>query len=298
MPKIIQFLHTAVEAKPVNAFDNIIPWNNNTDHRRKFLLSSGKFVNNDEQEEKNELVFWGEWEAQSYITRITRGDDKPPKYLNKPFIDPTVSKRTHNTDPNVFGERFKYIICKQTFFHNVLTNLEEKSIILFGSSIDGQFCLDTVFVVSNIKPNYTLISIETLFPKQKWGQYYHASVNPIYDDTQYNSQADNTEDFCRISDEREYTYYESVDFSEREKYNNIYSFVPCIEYDGANPNRSFRQPIIKLDFIKGGQTMGVNSKNCSTDEISEYWNSIVEQIEEAGLKKGTFFKTPELFKKE
>lgn len=136
MPKIIQFLHTAQEATPINESDNIIPWNNNDTHRRKFILSEGKYVvSNDEQVERA-LVFWGEWEAQSEIERINIGNLNPPNYLNRPFINPTFPNRTHNTDPYVFGENFRYIICKQGYFHNVLTNLEPSSIILFGSSIN------------------------------------------------------------------------------------------------------------------------------------------------------------------
>ena len=41
MPKIIQFLHTSVEATPENSNESVIEWNNNKDHRRKFILSKG-----------------------------------------------------------------------------------------------------------------------------------------------------------------------------------------------------------------------------------------------------------------
>lgn len=293
MPKIIQFLHTAVEAEPVSVNDSIIPWNNHDSHRRKFLLSQGKYVANNEIESESKLVFWGEWEAQSDVVRISKSNNIPPRYLNTPFINPSVSNRTHNTDPNVFGTRFKYIICKQTFFHNLLTNLESKSIILFGSCINGNFCLDTVFVVSEIQNNYNLKTIERLFPREKRGQYYHASVNPIYDDTNYNQDI-NEEDSCRISDQNDYTYYESVDFTDKEKYNGIFSFVPCKQFDSEKQsNYIFRQPILNLDFIKGKQTQGINSKDCTESEIEDYWKEIARQVEECGLEKGTFFKTPE-----
>jgi hypothetical protein len=291
MPKIIQFLHTAQEATPNNELDNFIPWNNYDTHRRKFILSNGKYVNNNDEQVENELVFWGEWEAQSEIVRINNGNPNPPNYLNRPFINPAVPNRTHNTDPYVFGNNFRYIICKQGYFHNVLTNLEPNSIILFGSSIHGQFCLDTVFVVSEDKTNYTINTIENLFPLNNRGQYYHASVNPIYDEFEYNINAQN-EDFCRINDQREYTFYKSVTFDERQKFNGVYSFVPCKEYN--KQNFIFRQPPITLDFIKGNQTQGINSKDCSIEEIIKYWNDIVNQIEKKNLRKGTYFKTPEL----
>lgn len=291
MPKIIQFLHTAQEATPINDLDNIIPWNNYDTHRRKFILSNGKFVNDKNELEENELVFWGEWEAQSEIEKINNGNPNPPNFLNIPFINPAVPNRTHNTDPYVFGKNFRYIICKQGYFHNVLTNLEPNSIILFGSSINGDFCLDTLFVVSKEMSNYTINTIENLFPLNNRGQYYHASVNPIYDEFEYNRNAQN-EDFCRINDQRIYSYYKSVNFEERHNYNDVYSFVPCKLYNQRN--FTFRQPPIKLDFIKGNQKQGVNSKECTTDEIIKYWNDIVNQIKRNELIKGTYFKTPEL----
>lgn len=294
MPKIIQFLHTALEATPSSDTDNFIPWNNNDTHRRKFILSNGKFVNDNGELEEGDLVFWGEWEAQSEIERININNNTPPNFINKPFLNPSVPIRTHNTDPYVFGKNFRYIICKQGFFHNVLTKLEPNSIILFGSSINGQFCLDTVFVVSKDKINYTIDTIENLFPQNERGQYYHASVNPIYDEFEYNKNAQN-EDFCRISDQREYTFYKAVNYEDRLNYNNIYSFVPCRVYN--HPNYIFRQPIINLDFINGNQNQGVNSKDCSEEEIIKYWNDIVNQIENKNMKKATFFKTPDIKKR-
>lgn len=291
MPKIIQFLHTALEASPLNDSDNFIPWNNNDSHRRKFILSNGKYINENNLAEVSDLVFWGEWEAQSLIEKINNTNQSPPNYLNKPFLNPSTPNRTHNTDPYVFGNNFRYIICKQGFFHNVLTNLEANSIILFGSSINGQFCLDTVFVVSDDKSNYTINNIEKLFPVNKRGQYYHASVNPIYDEFDYNKNALD-EDFCRINDDREYTFYKAVNFDDRNNYNNIYSFVPCRLYN--QPNYAFRQPIINLDFINGNQTQGIKSKDCSVEEIVFYWNEIVKQIENKNLKRAVYFKNPEI----
>jgi hypothetical protein len=69
MPRIVQFLHTAVEATPEEEHDIIIPWNNHKDHRRKFILSEGKYVN-EGKEENGDLTFWGEWEAQSNIEEL------------------------------------------------------------------------------------------------------------------------------------------------------------------------------------------------------------------------------------
>ena len=56
----------------------------------------------------------------------------------------------------------------------------------------------------------------------------------------------------------------------------------------------FKQPKIKLDFLEHLQTQGINSKDCSLEEIIDFWMEIVNQIDENGLKKGTWFKTPKL----
>ena len=294
MPKIIQFLHTAHEASPQSENDTIIPWNNQDTHRRKFIKSPGRYINNLGYETDDELTFWGEWEPQSQVIKLKNSKQYLPKYLNIPFINPSVPNRTHNTDPNVFGKHFKYIICKQGFFHNVLTNLEENSIILFGSSVNREFCIDTLFVVSRIKTNYNISTIEDLFPVDTRGKYYHASVNPIYDDTNYNVKV-NEEDSCRISEEKTYTFYESVDFSERDSYSGMYSFVPVkIFNQDKESSYVFKQPIIRLDFLEHMQTQGVNSKDCHLQEIIYYWKEIENQIEANDLKKGTWFKSPEL----
>lgn len=294
MPKIIQFLHTAFEAIPKNENDVSIPWNNFETHRRKFIKSPGKYVNEQELEIDEELSFWGEWEPQSQIIKMKNDKKYLPKYLNIPFINPSVPNRTHNTDPYVFGKHFKYIICKQRAFHKVLTNLEENSLILFGSCIDKKFCLDTLFVVSRTQINYNISTIENLFPINRRGSYYHASVNPIYDDTNYNMNI-NEEDSCRIDEKFTYRFYESVDYIERDKYNGLYSFVPVKIYNQERESSYvFKQPAIHLDFIENMQTQGINSKTCYLNEITGYWEKIAEQIEEFGLKKGTWFKTPEL----
>jgi len=290
MPRIIQFLHTAVEAEP-NKNESIIHWNNNKDHRRKFILSEGKYVK-DNNEENSDLVFWGEWEAQSKVENLKSTKEHLPKYLNLPYLDPSVSERTHNTDPYVFGQNFRYIVCKQGF-SKILRNLEPFSLILFGSCINKKFCLDTVFLVSEEIQKYDLNNIEDIFKSKN--QYYYASVNPLYDDTNCNSNVNN-EDSCKIEADEEYSFYKGVNFDEKDKYEGIYSFVPCRRYDAENGFK-FKQPEINLDFISEKQTQGLNAcnrSNFSKEEIINYWNKIVKQIEQVGLLKGTKFKTPEL----
>ena len=286
MPKIVQFLHTALEATPLNENEKIIQWNNNETHRRKFLKSNGKYIDQSGYETEAELTFWGEWEPQSEIYKLKNTKRHFPKYLNIPFLDTSESHRTHNTDPYVFGERFKYIICKQHFFHNALVDLEQGSLILFGSSINRKFCLDTLFVVSSRKTNYTASSIKTLFPKNKRGQYYFASVEPIFGETNCNITVDK-EDSCRIIDDGIYTYYESINYSERDDYQGMFSFVPSKIFNEEKEfDYIFKQPIIDLDFLTPQQTQAINTKDCSLEEIVGYWKKIKLQIENKELMIG------------
>jgi hypothetical protein len=293
MPRIIQFLHTAVEATPLKDSDIEIPWNNHKKHRRKFILSEGTYVNGDNVKEDC-LTFWGEWEAQSKIEKLHNTKKNLPTLLNRPFLDTSASNRTHNTDPYVFGENFRYIVCQQGFF-KILRNLEPFSLILFGSSIDNKFCLDTVFLVSEDIVKYNFNNIETVFNQRN--QYYYASVNPLYDDTKFNDKVEE-EDTCRIKSGKEYAFYKGVNYKEKDNYEGIYSFVPCRKYN-ANKKSDFlfKQPIIELDFITGSKTQGINACNgrdFSKKEIIHYWRKISDQVENLGLLRGVNFKTPTL----
>ena len=297
MPKIIQFLHPSQEALPINVDDKIIQWNNFVTHRRKFLLSSGEYINHNGELKVDDLTFWGEWEPQSEIIKITNPKPYFPNYLNLPYLDPSVPERTHTTDPYVFGQNFKYFICRQHSNRHILKNIEPDSIILFGSSINFKFCLDTLFVVSKNRIKYSSKNMNEMFPIDKRGQFYYACIDPIFGNSLCNPEVEE-EDNCRANKNEEFVCYESLNFDEVKQDGKIYSFVPSKLYDKDNIRNSvFGQPEIKLDFIQSAQTMGINSKECTIEEIQEYWNEIAKQIENQNLLKGTKFKTPPMRQK-
>ena len=289
MPHIIQFLHPSVEATPVRQSDSYIDWNNTENHRRKFIKSEGRFVNKFEQEEETTLTFWGEWEPQSTIERLSTSANRP-KFLNTPYIDPTGDTMTHNTDPYVFGEKFRYMICQQKNYNNILKNLSPLSIILFGSCLDGAFILDTLFVISKISNKYSILNIKNLTENNN--QFFYASVNPICGSAKYNRSVPDDVS-CRISTDENFTYYEGAMFSEKLNYLNIYSFSPCKIYS-SNGKYIFQQPKIELDFINSNQTQGINPHECKVGDIVSYWKQIEKQLLEQDLLKGTYFKTPPL----
>jgi hypothetical protein len=294
MPKIIQFLHTQVEATPLkNSNDMFISWNNNKKHRRKFICQNGKALINDIIVEK-ELVFWGEWEAQSSIKKLQNNTRRYPKFLNYPFIDLSVASKTHNTDPYIFGTNFRYIVCLQRYFVNILRKLDAGDIILFGSCIDKNFCLDTVFVISDKIIPYNQETIHKFKENSDTrGQFYEVSVVPMITKSKHSSKQDE-EDNCKIDDQI-YKLYFGVNYEQRENYNNIFSFVPVKVLDANNEfNYIFQQPIIDFSWIAKTKTQGINVYECGQDEIESFWNEVVKQVKAQGLELGISFKTPQL----
>jgi hypothetical protein len=118
MPKIVQFTHPGPEHKPDLKNGNHKSWNTGN-HKRKFLLSKGSYVDNNKLKDGN-LTFWGEWEPPSYVTEFEYQENKFfPGWLHKPYL-PNILPNSNgyqasfqNTDPCVFGDSFKYFVCKQ-----------------------------------------------------------------------------------------------------------------------------------------------------------------------------------------
>jgi len=102
---------------------------------------------------EGDLVFWGEWEAPSYVIERWEQKDPLPRFLHRPVWErPTAKGTRQNTDPWVFGDSFKFSNCKQLTpkrNRSALQSLTPGSIILFGSTIGDEFVIDTVFVVKD-----------------------------------------------------------------------------------------------------------------------------------------------------
>jgi hypothetical protein len=147
-PKIVQFPHPGPEHRPDKGKGNIKSWHTGK-HKRKFMLLGGKYVENDSLK-KGKLLFWGEWEPPSGVTRLKQPDDLYPQWLHEPFLPKSFPASRNDTDPFVFGCAFRYGLCKQNTYKQ-LRDLEKGSLILFGSG-KGKgdaafFQVDTVFVV-------------------------------------------------------------------------------------------------------------------------------------------------------
>lgn len=173
---IIQFIHPIDEAirgrklpKAIANYPYHCPWlqiiGDKCRHRRKFLLNAGNYLDQGSKVVHcNNLHLWCEAEWDTLDKPVTNapaaGVSPQPKnehnfhVTGAPASTP-VRVTFANTDPYVFGPRFKYSNCRQ-FNHTLLRSLPAGSIILFGSHISDangawNFLLDTVFVIDDAR---------------------------------------------------------------------------------------------------------------------------------------------------
>jgi hypothetical protein len=171
-PCIVQFQHCKDEIgiSKRNAYrladgNYVVKWNTGghrrrlIEHRGTFVTSSGKSV--------GDLAFWTEWEAKTIahkLRHLASNCNMCAKRIHRVLtpvcneVADMCSPETpdcagedmsyQNTDPCVFGASFKYSFCKQDATHG-LRCLPPGSLIVFGSIHDGQYFLDTVFVVAS-----------------------------------------------------------------------------------------------------------------------------------------------------
>ena len=145
---VVQFPHPGREhnPSPILRFQTRMEWSEG-DHRRKFMCSPGRYVDGDAPIEAK-LTFWGEWEPPSDVVREWSPSGSLPRFLHAPVWTKSGPPKRQNTDPWVFGDHFRYSNCKQQAQPR-LRRLTPGSVIFFGSTKDGEFVLDTVFVVKN-----------------------------------------------------------------------------------------------------------------------------------------------------
>jgi hypothetical protein len=123
-----------------------------------FLLTRGRYLDAADRLHRGRLTIWGEWEPPSRVVRRWPADGRLPRVLHDPywFRPGGTAGPRQNTDPWVFGETMLYSNCKQIVGpqrrRTTMQELTPGSVICFGSTIDGQFCLDTVLVVGRAEP--------------------------------------------------------------------------------------------------------------------------------------------------
>jgi hypothetical protein len=149
----VQFPHPGGEHVPAG---DDMPWNVAA-HRRKFLISPGRYLDAHGRPRHEEITLWGEWEPPSRIVHRWPRTGRLPRALHRPYwVHPSATGFRQNTDPWIWGDPMLYSNCKQIVGParrpTSMQRLPRGSVLCFGSTIDRDFCIDTVFVVASAEP--------------------------------------------------------------------------------------------------------------------------------------------------
>ena len=269
----VQFIHPGGEHQPDR--DNGKAWNVGG-HKRKFLISHGRFLDRGELREDN-LLFWGEWEPQSRVVR--RFEERArdwPQFLYQPYYggpDGVQSICRQNTDPFVFGEQFHYTGCLQHTKRGPtqLHNLDRGSIILFGSCRDkSKFVIDTVFVVDRWLDHSQANQLTPEIRDAVSATYGEVTLDPWY--------------ARNVPRDQTHRLYFGATFED--KVDGMFSFFPCqTEKDAGS---GFPRPIIRIDhWITQTLLQGKKMTALSDGEAAQrVWAEVIGQVEDQGLKLG------------
>jgi len=238
MPSIVQFFHPGGEHSPDSYSKTYKKWND-SDHKRKYIKSKGNYIENDVKKE-GELLFWCEWEPPSNVEKINPTNKKfqyenYPQYLHTPVL-PSMEKikkeyqgkNYQNSDPFVFGDCFKYSICRMDKKPK-LKALENGSLILFGSRVNHRFVIDTIFVIKSSKEYYVPLD-DSL---KNMGLYFDIVLNMA----------------CHEEENIEYIkrrLYFGATFDKQ--INGMYSYVPAMKYEGKKTG--FSRIVMPDDFYE------------------------------------------------
>jgi hypothetical protein len=272
----VQFPHPGGEHRPDrNDWKN---WNVKA-HRRKFLRSLGKWrasADLNAAEHKERIVFWGEREPPSRVVATYRPSGPGwPRYLHVPFWQ-TPPKKGHlqNTDPYVFGNRFRYSNCRQNNKYGPLQTqrLAAGSLILFGSGQAGKFVIDTVFIVGDAQ-HMSAATVDRL-----------AGVDRVFKavvcDLLYRGK--NKKDHQRL--------YRGATPGKPE--GKMFSYFPCLPE--ADAPRGFPRPSVRLDgLVNPKNWRALKIKNFdSRNKIEDLWLRITKQVLDQGVHLGVWAATP------
>jgi hypothetical protein len=282
MPKFVQFHHFGGEHEPSQG--DHIDWNTG-EHLRKFLETPGSWLDRDGTRDNGKIWLWGEWEPESeVIHRFQRYGGGFPRYLWRPYWSPRRNYgQCVNTDPMIFGG-FYYADCQQ-WRNRGLRDLLDGSVIVFGSRLENEWVLDTVFVVSNKKTNYRIIDYDSILKLQN---------NPdICFPDGYKDIV--LERGCGvIVDVRDRMLYTGATYDE--PYDGMFSFFPCI----PTPQESlsgFSRPALRLppDYFDPGLRQGAGGANVELprNKVKELWLDVKKQVLSRGLYLGISAPFPE-----
>lgn len=242
-------------------------------HRRTFLLSPGTYRDGiGGAEHRGELAFWGEWEGGVDLISEVDPIESGPRWLCRP--DPRApyprsedGTPPQNTDPFVWGDRFRYTFCRQRG-NGKLRRLGRGSLVLFGSSLQHRFVLDTVLVVAGW--------VEHRKPRDLIGRtddaHMRATIDPMY------GWGD---------DKRTYRLYFGA--TPDDPVEGMFSFVPA--RPAAGSASGFARPAIYFDDLINPDTrMQARVRDVGIDKLPQLWQAVTDAVTEEGLVLATELK--------
>lgn len=255
---------------------NIIrEWSNDNVHFRKFIQNCGHYVDGlkDLNPKQAELYFWGEWEGNSYFNPFPRANHTVfPNGLHKLFHS-TVNKGIQNTDPYIYGDNFKYCVCKQT---GRLTNLILNDLILFGTVVPSlnKLYIDTVFIIKDHNSSANVQATGGVTFSQVYKEETLEQLNEYLNVPTY---ANNNKVY------QSKTWWDDKEF---------FSFVPCkLDYNNVGFERLFIELSNQTFQLSRNPTGKSFLSNCPLSS-QDLWKEIVRMSIEQGFVFGIKFDEP------
>lgn len=285
----VQFTHPGDEHGPDRPGGR--SWNLDL-HRRKFLEADAVYrATPTAPPTAGDVAFWGEWEPESDVEAIPDPTPNGPRFLHRPYWTRPDSYLWYddggrevvrqNTDPFVFGDGFRYTLCRQWVGGGknkprrvtYLRSLASGSLILFGSHKGGEFLLDTVFVASD----------SVLHSPNDWESMLDGRISETYANvTVKASHAWGGDAQVRL--------YSGA--TPEAPVDGMFSFVPCLP--AIEAAHGFERPTIRLDNVINPK-LKMSSKatrGIDDSQMRSLWSQVVDQVVDAGLSLGTRFETP------
>ena len=288
MIQVVQFMHPGQEHDHDRNDPHYKSWNTGK-HKRKFLLSEGSYVTEDDTVLSGLMTFWGEWEPPSTVQSLRQphGDPLYPRWLHKPILPSKIPSPTshgascgacqggsyQNTDPFVFGSCFKYFVCQQyrpsTMRPTKLARLDKGSIVIFGSKghqgSTSFFQIDTVFVVADYL-EYNTRDADALIDERVPASYREIVYKMAFPEP--------TQQSLKLR-----LYFGATI---ENPIHGMYSFVPAKPYSGERIGfsrvRIHGKSYITNNLSQGFKTTEVNS----VAEGNRIWNELRQLSREAG----------------
>ena len=264
----------------------LYPWNRQPDpHRRKYLAARVRVARElgggwQVAAGESPAAMWTEYEPPTRIREFAEATAPGLPCAWHEFLPiGEVPPRAHGTDPWVFGESFRYGICKQSSV-SYLKRLVPGDVIFFGSWMKRDesgrkaavfnFFLDTVFVVGVAYPNARTDEavpdgvLDPAYRRAEWDRIRERDRGTLYTGSMIGGGV----------------------------WEEPFSWVPCKSFpEGASAPPRFPRPLIGQLF---GRTSGNGQAIMRLAGVrpKDAWTTVVEHCRRQGLELGAHVESP------